>query len=211
MHSLVALRLTVHATVLAILCGSIATAADDATKAGPASVTAPGNDRSVIYKFDPLSKKFTAVANKDLKPQHVYHRWSPSLGRWVWSKLAADGTLRFAFGPGSSQPAALFDMPANSEERTKAFEKQAPELAKRLAINGAKPSLRLGENGQWALMPDATKGRVFDLESGQRFEWHGSNVVPVTHGTGSNSWIHADGRYHPVGPKPFSIPPSYGP
>jgi hypothetical protein len=129
----------------------------------------------------------------------------------VWSKLAADGTLRFAFGPGSSQPAALFDMPANSEERTKAFEKQAPELAKRLAINGAKPSLRLGENGQWALMPDATKGRVFDLESGQRFEWHGSNVVPVTHGTGSNSWIHADGRYHPVGPKPFSIPPSYGP
>jgi predicted nucleic acid-binding protein len=54
----------------------------------------------------------------------------------VWSKAAADGTLRFAFGAGSSQPAALFDMPVSSEERTKAFEKQAPELAKRLAIIG---------------------------------------------------------------------------
>lgn len=211
MPPLVALRLSLHAAVLAILCGAIASAADAPPKTDPASVSAPGGDRSVIYKFDPLSKKFTAVKKGDLKPQHVYHRWSPSLDRWVWSKLAADGTLRFAFGPGSSQPAALFDMPANSEERSKAFEKQSPELAKRLAINGAKPSLRLGENGQWSLMPDATKGRVFDLESGQRFEWHGSNVVPVTHGTSINRWIHADGRYQPVGGKPFSIPPSYGP
>ena len=178
-------------------------------KPAPAAVAAPGSDTTLIYKFDPLAKKYTAVARKDLKPQHVYRRFSPGLGTWVWSKAAADGALRYAFGPGSSQPAALFDMPVNSEERTKAFEKQAPELAKRLAINGAKPSLRLGDDGQWSLMPDSTKGRVYDLESGQRFEWHGGNVVPVTHGAGSNLWTRAGGQYLPVGEKRYSAPPSY--
>ena len=212
------------ANLVAILAGEIATAAEEApkpasgtpasdkpapSKPAPAAVAAPGSDTSLIYKFDPLSKKYTAVARKDLKPQHVYQRYSPGVGKWVWSKAAADGTLRYAFGPGSSQPAALFDMPVSSEERTKAFEKQAPELAKRLEINGAKPSLRLGDDGQWSLMPDSTKGRVYDLESGQRFEWHGNHVVPVTHGAGSNLWTRTGGQYLPVGEKRYSAPPSY--
>ena len=217
------------ANLVAILAGEMATAAEEApkpasgktapekpasekpapSKPAPAAVAAPGSDTSLIYKFDPLSKKYTAVARKDVKPQHVYRRHSSGAGTWVWSKAAADGTLRYAFGAGSSQPAALFDMPVSSEERTKAFEKQAPELAKRLAINGAKPSLRLGDDGQWSLMPDSTKGRVYDLESGQRFEWHGDHVVPVTHGTGSNLWTRAGGQYLPVGEKRFSVPPSY--
>jgi hypothetical protein len=226
-----ALRLAI---LVAILAGEMATAAEEApkpasgktapektapekpasekpasSKPAPAAVAAPGSDTSLIYKFDPLSKKYTAVARKDVKPQHVYQRYSSNAGKWVWSKAAADGTLRYAFGPGSSQPAALFDMPVSSEERTKAFEKQAPELAKRLSINGAKPSLRLGDDGQWSLMPDSTKGRVYDLESGQRFEWHGDHVVPVTHGTGSNLWTRAGGQYLPVGEKRFSVPPSY--
>lgn len=224
MRSPLALRFLLGALLVAILAGEIATAAEEAPKPAsgtpasdkpaprkpaPAAVAAPGSDTTLIYKFDPLAKKYTAVARKDLKPQHVYQRFSPGLGTWVWSKAAADGALRYAFGPGSSQPAALFDMPVNSEERTKAFEKQAPELAKRLAINGAKPSLRLGDDGQWSLMPDSTKGRVYDLESGQRFEWHGGNVVPVTHGAGSNLWTRAGGQYLPVGEKRYSAPPSY--
>ena len=105
-------RLFLAAALVTSFLGAASLAADDHAKLAPTGLTAPGSDRSVIYKFDPLSKKFTAVARKDLKAQHVYHRWSPTLGRWVWSKVGADGTLRFAFGPGSSQPAALFDMPA---------------------------------------------------------------------------------------------------
>lgn len=228
MRSPLALRFLLGALLLAnlvaILAGEMATAAEEASKPAsgtsasekppaskpaPAAVAAPGSDTSLIYKFDPLSKKYTTVELKDLKSQHVYLRHSAGMGKWVWSKAAADGTLRYAFGPGSSQPAALFDMPVSSEERTKAFEKQAPELAKRLAINGAKPSLRLGDDGQWSLMPDSTKGRVYDLESGQRFEWHGNHVVPVTHGTGSYLWTRAGGQYLPVGEKRFFVPPSY--
>jgi hypothetical protein len=234
MRSPLALRFLLGALLLAnlvaILAGEMATAAEEApkpasgktapektasekpapSKPAPAAVAAPGSDTSLIYKFDPLSKKYTAVARKDLKAQHVYQRYSSGVGKWVWSKAAADGTLRYAFGPGSSQPAALFDMPVSSEERTKAFEKQAPELAKRLAINGAKPSLRLGEDGTWSLMPDSTKGRVFDMETGMRWEWHGSQVVPVTHGSGTNLWTYSAGRHHPVGgQRRWSIPPSY--
>lgn len=201
--------LLIAAMLVPILSGRRASATEEMPRPAPAADAVPGGDTSLVYRFDPLSKKYSVVASKDIKPLHVYRRYSRSLGRWVWSKAGDDGTLRFAFGPGSSQPAALFDMPATSEERTKAFEKQAPELAKRLAINGAKPSLRLGEDGQWSLMPDSTKGRVFDLESGRRFEWHGGNVVPVTHGTGSNAWRWSGGQYHPVGAGRFSVPPSY--
>ena len=170
----------------------------------------PGSDTSVIYRFDPITLKYTPIARKDLKPSCVYLRHSPQIGRWVWSKVTPDGALRFAFGPGSSQPATCFDMPAGSEERTKALEKQAPELANRLAISGAKPSLRLTEEGKWVLMPDSTRGRVYDMESGRRFEWHGSHMVPVTHGAGTNLWTYAGGRYLPVGGEARgSTPPSY--
>ena len=73
----------------AILAGEMATAAEEApkpasgkpasekpapSKPAPAAVAAPGSDTSLIYKFDPLSKKYTAVARKDVKPQHVYQR-----------------------------------------------------------------------------------------------------------------------------------------
>jgi hypothetical protein len=175
-----------------------------------AAVWKPTGDTSVVYRYDPISQKHSPVAPKDLKRNCVYLRFSQRLGRWVWSKAGSDGTLRFAFGPGSAQPAALFDMPAATEERRRALEKQSPELAKRLAINGAKPSLRLGEDGRWSLMPDSTKGRVFDMETGMRWEWHGSQVVPVTHGSGTNLWTYSAGRHHPAGGQRWwSIPPSY--
>lgn len=169
----------------------------------------PGKDTSVVYRFDPVTQKYSPIARKDLKKGHVYYRHSPRLGRWVWSKADADGTLRYAFGPGSSQPAALFDMLASSEDRTKALEKQAPELAKRLAISGAKPSLRLGADGRWALMPDSTRGRIHDLETGERWEWHGTHRTAVTHGPGINAWTNDGTRSVPVGDERFSIPPSY--
>jgi hypothetical protein len=169
----------------------------------------PGSDTSVVYRFDPTTETYTKVARGELKKNRVYYRYSDRLGRWVWSKADQGGTLRYAFGPGSSQPASLFDMPASSEERTKALEKQAPELAKRLAISGGKPSLRLGEDGRWTLMPDSTRGRILDLETGQRWEWHTNRVTPVTHGPGINAWTYAGGRYLPVGNEHISIPPSY--
>ncbi|MFM7250904.1 MAG: hypothetical protein ACKO5R_13470 [Planctomycetaceae bacterium] len=186
-------------------------AADAAERVEPVAKPAwnPGSDTSVVYRFDPTSETYMKVARGELKKGRVYYRHSDRLGRWVWSKADADGTLRYALGPGSSQPASLFDMPASSEERTKALEKQAPELAKRLAISGGKPSLRLGEDGRWTLMPDSTRGRILDLETGQRWEWHTSRVTPVTHGPGINAWTYADGRYLPVGSERHSVPPSY--
>ena len=169
----------------------------------------PGSDTGVVYRFDPITETYTKVAAAELKKDRVYYRSSHRLGRWVWSKADQHGVLHYAFGPGSSQPASLFDMPASSEERTKALEKQAPELAKRLAISGGKPSLRLGEDGRWTLMPDSTRGRILDLETGQRWEWHTKRVTAVTHGPGINAWIFADGRYVPVGNHHVSVPPSY--
>lgn len=189
---------------------TVTAAPKETSKESPKDAWSPGTDTSVIYKYDPVMQKYSAVDRRAIKKDRVYYRYSPTLGTWVWSKADAAGTLRYAFGPGSSQPAALFDMPESTAERTKALEKQAPELAKRLAISGAKPSLRLGADGRWALMPDSTKGRVFDLETGRRWEWHGSRPKPVTHGPGLDRWALAPGRYVPLGEGRFSIPPSYG-
>lgn len=206
---------------LLLLAGwSVSSAAAEAPPSAPETLKAvpkesaketwsPGTDTSVVYKYDPVSQKYAAVDRGAIKKNRVYYRYSPVLGAWVWSKADADGALRYAFGPGSAQPAALFDMPESTAERVKALEKQAPELAKRLAISGAKPSLRLGADGRWTLMPDATKGRVFDMETGRRWEWHGPRPTPVTHGAGFDRWALAPGRYVPLGDGRFSIPPSY--
>ncbi len=198
-------------TVKAAPTGPAEGAADKtAPKQAPKADWTPGTDTSVVYKYDPVAQKYSVVDRSSIKKDRVYFRYSPRLGRWVWSKADAGGVLRYAFGPGSAQPAALFDMPESTAERVKALEKQAPELAKRLAISGAKPTLRLGADGRWTLMPDASKGRVFDMETGQRWEWHGRRPTPVTHGPGLDRWAIAPGRYVPVGGEPrFSIPPSY--
>ena len=194
--------------VLAVLVISPACFAAEEAKA-PAGLGEPGPDRSVIYRLNPITGRFTPVVRKDIDAENVYYRYCQRLGKWAWSKATPTGELRMAMGPGSSQPAALFDLPTSNEERTKGFENQAPELAKRLAINGAKPSLVLGVNGKWTLAVDPNGGRVFDEESGQRWEWHGFRVTPVNH-SGGNSWAYEGGRYVPVSPSyRFVIEPAY--
>jgi len=182
------------------LVGFRATAAEPAP--APASAaTAPrplslGDrlDPAVDYRYDPLNEKLTPIPRKDLKPGHVYLRYSAARGAHVWSHVDAGGQFRYELGPGSSFPVRLFDPVADQETRRKALETRAPELARRLAVQGARPSLRLGADGRWSLDPASNEGRVFDLATGQRFEWHMGTPMPVVN-TAGNTWIWSGGRY----------------
>ena len=151
-------------------------------------------DPAVVYRYNPLDEKLSPIAGKDLKANNVYYRYSPARGRHVWSQVDDDGQLRYELGPGSSFPVRLFDPVADQETRKRVFEKRAPELARRFATQGARPSLRLGADGRWALDPATNEGRVFDLATGERYEWHLGRPVPVVN-TGGNSWLFVDGRY----------------
>ncbi|MFM8283423.1 MAG: hypothetical protein ACKOCW_07660 [Planctomycetaceae bacterium] len=145
-------------------------------------------DPAVVYRYEPLNEKLAPIPRKDLKPGHVYLRHSPARGGHVWSRVDAGGTLRYDIGPGSSIPVRYFDPVADQETRRKVLETRAPELARRLAVQGGRPSLRLDDTGRWRLDQAINEGRVFDRETGQRFEWHMGEPVPVIN-TAGNSWI----------------------
>jgi len=191
------------------LFGLPASAADPVPPADPAAVEeieldAP-LDPATIYRFDIVANKLVPIAKANLKPGHVYLR-PASNGRHVWSRVDASGQLRYEFGPGTSMPARYFDPVADQETRRAALASRAPELARRLAVEGARPSVALGDDGQWRLDQLVNEGRVFDRATGERFEWHLGRPVPVTH-TGGNSWIWTGSGYKPTsrgygGPEP---------
>lgn len=154
-------------------------------------------DPAVIYRFDPVKGRVLPIPGNELKPEHVYLRHVPRLGRHAWSLAHADGSLHYAMGPGSVQLARQFDLRISEAERQRELEARAPELARRLAILGARPTVRLDDDGQWQLQQTPALTHVFDLETGARWEWHGGRRVPVAH-SGGNAWRLVAGRYRPA-------------
>jgi len=158
-------------------------------------------DPSVIYRYDPVKGRVVPIKADELKPGHVYLRHVPRLGRHVWSLADDDRRLRYAMGPGSVQPARQFDLRISEAERQREFEARAPELARRLAILGARPTVRLDADGRWQLQQTPSMAHVFDLETGARWEWHGDRRTGVVH-SGGNAWGLVGGRYRPVFGRP---------
>ncbi|MEI7991059.1 MAG: PIG-L family deacetylase [Actinomycetota bacterium] len=150
--------------------------------------------------------RLVAVRPAEIKPDHVYYRFSAAKNRHVWSKAVGQGRFRYAMGPGSVQPARLFDIRATEEEKQKALESRAPLAAKLYASQGAQPALRLDDADRWSVAIVPTDGSVFDVETGRRFEWHGDRAVEVAH-SGGNSWTRRGDRYAPARPDPISMDP----
>lgn len=180
------------------------------TAAEPAPVAerplGEGLDPAQIYRYNLLTGKVSPIGGQPPKPGHVYLRHSPSRNRHVWSRVDPGGVLRYDLGPGSVIPARYFDLVADMETRRSALASAAPELAQRLAVSGARPSVRLGDDGLWHLDSSVNEGRVFDRATGQRFEWQMGTPTPVMH-SGGNAWHWDGGGYRPTtrgygGPEP---------
>ena len=183
--------------VLALGCTPAFAAEPEGVPAAAATATADaGRDRAKVYRLDPVTEKLFPVTAREIRPGHVYGRYDAGLGRWIWSKADATGRLRYAMGEGSTQPARMFDLRGSDAERQRALEKRAPELARLLAIQGARPMLRLDGKGQWGLGPTPHVSSVFDAATGERWEWHGDEPSRVVHSGGSR-WRVVDGWYAP--------------
>jgi hypothetical protein len=156
-------------------------------------------ERDAVYRYDLLLQKLLPVPAKERKAGHVYYRFHPGRGRHVWSIATADGGFRYAFGPGSVQQTRQFDLRASPEERQRQLQARAPELARLLEIQGSLPTVRLGADDRWELNAGPSVTSVFDLDTGRRWEWHGTEPVGVIH-SGGPRWRAAEKDYLPVDP-----------
>jgi hypothetical protein len=185
-------------TLAFLLLAPVAAAEPDGVPAAEATATVDaGRDRAKVYRLDPVTEKLQPVTAKDMRPGHVYGRFDAGLGRWTWSKADAAGVLRYSMGPGSTQPARMFDLQGTDAERQRALERRAPELARLLTIQGARPMLRLDASGRWGLGPTPHVSSVYDLATGERWEWHGDVPSRIAH-TGGRRWQFIDGWYAPA-------------
>lgn len=190
---------SVAVALIGLALGSSSARAADPQPVPAADATAnadAGRDRATIYRFDPMDEKLHPVKTAEMRPGHVYGRFDLGRGCWVWSKADAAGSLRYAMGEGSTQPARMFDLRGSDAERQRALERRAPELARLFSIQGAKPMLRLDATGRWELGPTPCVSSVFDEATGERWEWHGDMPSLVIH-SGGNRWLHRDGWYAP--------------
>ena len=172
-------------------------AAEPAASLPVAASAASALKPDTIYRLDLFTETLRPLPASELKPGAVYFRYSASSGRHVWSRVRADGSFEFAMGAGSVQPAWRFDVREGREEQLRELELRAPELYKRLITQGARPMLRLDDQGRWQIDLASNEGRVFDLETGHRWEWHGGRRVAVVH-AGGRSWTHQAGKFSPV-------------
>ncbi len=157
-----------------------------------------GRDRGRVYRLDLASETLEPVPSELLRPGHVYSRFDSASGRWAWSKADARGGLCYAMGEGTVQPARMFDLRGTDAERQRILEERAPELARLLAIQGARPMLKLDAMGCWGLGPTPSVSSVYDTSTGERWEWHADEPSRVTH-VGGRRWDVVDGRFVPGG------------
>jgi hypothetical protein len=182
-----------------VVLGAGAVLAQEAEAIRSADATAQqdaGRDRAKVYRFDPVTETLESVSPVEIRPGHVYSRYESALGVWVWSKADRSGQLRYSMGEGSVQPARMFDLRGTDAERQRALEQRAPELARLLTIQGARPMLRLNADGRWEIGPTPCVSSVYDMATRERWEWHHDVPCRIAHTAGTR-WEIVDGRYVP--------------
>ena len=154
-------------------------------------------DQNAVYRLDLFTESLKPILKKNLKTGAVYFRYSLISGHHVWSRFSEEKRFDFAMGPGSVQPAWKFDVREGRDDQLRLLENRSPELYKRLMVQGSRPMIKLLENGHWELDIASNEGRVFDLESGERWEWHGGRQIRVVHAGGIH-WKYHNQNYQPA-------------
>lgn len=152
-----------------------------------------------IYRPQPnlARAELVLVPPADLKPGLAYNYYNERLGRRVWGFATKDGRFRYAFGEGSTLPTDRFDLQLSEAAQRRILEQGVPGLEENLAITGSRPAVRLDSNGKWHVLAFRSIARIYDLETGHRWEWHGSHRKAVLH-TFGDQWLIVDGRYVPA-------------
>ncbi len=154
-------------------------------------------DRNTVYRGHPPAGQLMAVPQGEIKLGFVYKYFNPRLSRHVWGIAIEGGRFRYAFGPGSMQPADRFDLRISESQRRKIIEENAPALSRGIEGLGRDVFLQLDANDQWQLYLSTSIPKAFDLMTNRRWEWHGNRRVGVLHTQGP-LWTWKDDRYLPL-------------
>jgi hypothetical protein len=150
------------------------------------------DDRQTAYRQRPTfeGSELTPVRSEEVEPGLAYNYYSRRLGRRTWGLAREDGTFQYAFGEGTMLPKDRFDL--TPEEEVRLLQAGGDGLQQE------SPAAMIGADGQWRLLNFHVAPRVFDVETGHRWEWHGNRRAAVVH-TFGDLWQVAGGRYVPLG------------
>jgi hypothetical protein len=143
----------------------------------------PGNDDD-----------FSPVAPDQVIPGKIYNYFSPSHGRYVWAFAKTGGRFSYTLGPGTTENPANFDVATSESETREIIESEAGPWAKQSRRERSTIFVRLGPDNLWKVVRSRAIRSHYDIDSGQRWEWHGKRKVAVLN-TGGNHWMHDGTRY----------------
>jgi hypothetical protein len=168
------------------------------SKVADAQVASP-EDHTGVYRLHPNLEtvELVRVTPAEIKPRLVYNYYNEQLDERAWGLAKEGGGFEFAFGEGTVMPTTAFDLQLSPEMQARVLNERAPGLLKQLDNVGRSAAVKLNGKGVWELLRYPSSARVFDLATGQRWEWHGDRRVAVLH-VGGNLWHIVDGRYYPM-------------
>ncbi len=158
----------------------------------------PADDQQEVYRLDPRNDNTTLirVPLDEIKPGFTYNYYSQILKRRVWGFANEDHSFEYAFGEGTILPTSRFDLQLSEEAQERILEQRAPRLKQDLEGLGRSPAVQLDAAGNWNLLSYTTNVRVFNLLTGERWEWHGKRRLGVVNVYG-NLWQIVNGEYKP--------------
>lgn len=157
------------------------------------------DDGRGVLRYDPISGNLVPVPVEELKPGYLYSHFSKRLNRRVWSYVQDNGRFWYALGEGTTQEAWRLDIRATEEEQRAKLAEIAPNLSKRVQEEGGGLVFaKLTADNRWVLAEQARFPKIYNAETGYRWERHAEEYIPVSSGPGRYSWAVYRGRYVPA-------------
>jgi hypothetical protein len=168
---------------------------------------ATAQEQDAVRQFDPRSGEFLKVDPADVSAGEIYNHYSSRHERYVWAYALEDGSFSYPLGPGTTESPRNFAL-AMSDAEMEQLLRSAGNTVGRSWVENQEIRVRLGVDDKWSVLATAGSNRShFDLNSGRRWEWHGSRRMPVSHINGY-TWRYDSGRYVAANPWLASVLPA---
>ncbi|MGI9455872.1 MAG: hypothetical protein ACR2NU_04880 [Aeoliella sp.] len=154
-----------------------------------------------VRMLDPRTRELVSIDSSEVEPGKIYNHYSHQRGDYVWAYALGQGRFSYALGPGSVESPSNFALRTSSRETQQLLEAEVYAGTEQSKWDERTIKVRLDDDDKWvARRPSFTDNRShFDLDSGRRWEWHGSRRVGVVH-TNGYLWRYEDGKYWPLNP-----------
>lgn len=164
-----------------------------------ASTSVADEPTNTVRKFDPRTRELVPIDPKEAVPGKIYNHYDQRHGRYVWAFATEGGGFSYPLGPGSTESPHNFDLVTSPTQTEQLLESEFGGWTGALRNEGRNIVVSLKSDGKWEVLPIRSIRSHFDLDSGRRWEWHGTRKVAVGH-TNGHQWQFDGRRYVPANP-----------